>query len=224
MNLKVINTLDGSKTLQLPEWSEQYHSTHGAISEAQHVYIENGLNAVTKKSITIFEMGFGTGLNVFMTYLDNLKYDRQITYYSMDVNPLPLELIKKLDHLSQLNAHNFQSVFTRIHTCKWNDFLSISDNFQLYKIHNSIEKHSFNTTFDLVYYDAFGPRVQAELWTKDILMKIVNSINTDGVLVTYCAKGEVKRILKSLGMSVESLAGPPGKREMIRAIKTKINV
>lgn len=224
MKLKVITTSDGSKTLQLTEWNEQYHSTHGAISEAQHVYINNGLNAISKQSISIFEMGFGTGLNTLMTIIEAKKYNKQITYYSIDKEPLPIELVQALDYVSQLKAHDLEATFTQLHSCKWNVMHTISDSFKLCKIHNTIENHDFNTTFDLVYYDAFGPRVQEELWRKDILKKLINCINEGGLLVTYCAKGEVKRILKSLGMTVESLAGPPGKREMIRAFKTKKNL
>ena len=221
MDLKVITTLDGSKSLQITNWKEQYHSIHGAISEAQHVYINNGLNFLHKTSISIFEMGFGTGLNTFMTFLNSRKDNRQISYYTIDKEPLPTNLVMKLDYVSQLNAQDWNSIFLKIHECKWNTMQTISNDFKLLKIHDTIENHVFTTTFDIVYYDAFGPRVQAELWNKDILHKLVDSISIGGILVTYCAKGEVKRILKSLGMSVESLAGPPGKREMIRAVKTK---
>ncbi|MDG1917396.1 MAG: tRNA (5-methylaminomethyl-2-thiouridine)(34)-methyltransferase MnmD [Flavobacteriales bacterium] len=219
MKLKVIVTSDGSKTLQIPEWNEQYHSTHGAVAEAKHVYIKNGLDFIQSKEISIFEMGFGTGLNAFLTYLNGLENKRVINYYAIEKEPLPFELVTQLDYAKSLSAMTEESTFFKLHTCPWEVVTEISTYFRLFKIHDTFEHYSFHTTFDLVYYDAFGFRVQPELWQKEVFEKLVKLINIGGVLVTYCAKGEVKRILKTLGMHVESLAGPPGKREMIRAIR-----
>ena len=217
MKLKVIATADGSKTLKITSWNEHYHSTHGAVADAKHVYIKNGLKFSHSKHLSIFEMGFGTGLNAFLTYL-NAK-EKHIDYYSIDKKPLPIELIDQLDYVEQLNVKAEENIFKQMHHSKWNNRCKLSSNFNLYKIHDSIQNHTLVTHFDLVYYDAFGPRVQSELWQKEIFEKLVKHIKKEGVLVTYCAKGEVKRILKALGMRVESLAGPPGKREMIRAIR-----
>ena len=219
MKLKVIVTSDGSKTLQIPEWNEQYHSTHGAVAEAKHVYIKNGLDFIQSKEISIFEMGFGTGLNAFLTYLNGLENKRVINYYAIEKEPLPFELVTQLDYAKSLSAVTEKSTFFKLHTCPWEVVTEISTYFRLFKIHDTFEHYSFHTTFDLVYYDAFGFRVQPELWQKEVFEKLVKLINIGGVLVTYCAKGEVKRILKTLGMHVESLVGPPGKREMIRAIR-----
>ena len=219
MKLKVIVTSDGSKTLQIPEWNEQYHSTHGAVAEAKHVYIKNGLDFIQSKEISIFEMGFGTGLNAFLTYLNGLENKRVINYYAIEKEPLPFELVTQLDYAKSLSAVTEKSTFFKLHTCPWEVVTEISTYFRLFKIHDTFEHYSFHTTFDLVYYDAFGFRVQPELWQKEVFEKLVKLINIGGVLVTYCAKGDVKRILKTLGMHVESLVGPPGKREMIRAIR-----
>ncbi|MBL6663699.1 MAG: tRNA (5-methylaminomethyl-2-thiouridine)(34)-methyltransferase MnmD [Flavobacteriales bacterium] len=219
LNLKIIATNDGSKTLKITKWNEHYHSTHGAISEAQHVYIKNGLDRIKSKEISIFEMGFGTGLNTFMTYLYGLKNQRTINYYAIEKEPLSLELVNQLDYVDLLDAFSEEHIFNKLHTSSWDMLTDISTHFHLFKIHNTIQKYEFDTTFDLIFYDAFGFRVQPELWQKDIFEKLVKSLKRGGVLVTYCAKGEVKRILKSLGMEVESLAGPPGKKEMIRAIR-----
>ena len=219
MKLKVIETSDGSKTLKIPAWNEHYHSTHGAIAEAKHVYIKNGLDFVQSEDLSIFEMGFGTGLNAFLTYLNGLQNKRIINYYALENEPLPIELVSELDYVKSLNAVAEESIFYKFHTCSWNVVNDISSCFRLFKIHDAFEDYIFKTSFDLVYYDAFGFRVQPELWQKEVFEKLVKQINNGGVLVTYCAKGKVKRILKSLGMHVESLAGPPGKREMIRAIR-----
>ena len=219
LNLKIIATNDGSKTLKIPKWNEHYHSTHGAISEAQHVYIKNGLDLIISHEISIFEMGFGTGLNTFLTYLYGLKNQCTINYYAIEKEPLSLELVNQLDYVDLLGAFSEEHIFNKLHTSSWDILTEISIHFRLYKIHNTIQEYEFDTTFDLIFYDAFGFRVQPELWQKDIFEKMVKILNIGGILVTYCAKGEVKRILKYLGMQVESLAGPPGKREMIRAIR-----
>ncbi|MEC8273544.1 MAG: tRNA (5-methylaminomethyl-2-thiouridine)(34)-methyltransferase MnmD [Bacteroidota bacterium] len=219
LNLKIIATNDGSKTLKIPQWNEYYHSTHGAISEAQHVYIKHGLDYIKFHEISIFEMGFGTGLNTFLSYLYGLEHKRTINYYAIEKEPLSLELVNHLDYIDLLGAFSQERIFNKLHTSSWDMLTDISTHFHLYKIHNTIQEYEFDTTFDLIFYDAFGFRVQPELWQKDIFDKLVKTLNRGGVLVTYCAKGEVKRILESLGMQVESLSGPPGKREMIRAIR-----
>jgi tRNA U34 5-methylaminomethyl-2-thiouridine-forming methyltransferase MnmC len=219
LNLKIIATNDGSKTLKIPELNEYYHSTHGAISEAQHVYIKNGLDHIISHEISIFEMGFGTGLNTFLTYLYGLKNQRTVNYYAIEKEPLSLELVNQLDYVDLLGAFSEEYIFNKLHTSSWDMLTEISTNFHLFKILNTIQEYEFDTTFDLIFYDAFSFRVQPELWQKDIFDKLRKTLNKGGVLVTYCAKGEVKRILKSLGMQVESLAGPPGKREMIRAVR-----
>jgi tRNA U34 5-methylaminomethyl-2-thiouridine-forming methyltransferase MnmC len=220
-NVKVIFTKDGSKTLHMPEHNEQYHSIHGAINEAEHVFIKNGLRECEQDKLTIFEMGFGTALNAFMTYLESKKTSQNVRYYTIENNPLPLKLVESLEYPDILNARNEESIFSLLHTSEWNALTTITPTFELFKISDDIQKLTLDDKVDLVYYDAFGPRVQADLWTERIFSIISAVMKPESILVTYCAKGEVKRILKRLGFVVETLTGPPGKREMVRAKKIK---
>ena len=220
-NVKVIFTKDGSKTLHMPEHNEQYHSIHGAINEAEHVFIKNGLRECDQDKLTIFEMGFGTALNAFMTYLESKKTSQNVRYYTIENNPLPLKLVESLEYPDILNARNEESIFSLLHTSEWNALTTITPTFELFKISDDIQKLTLDDKVDLVYYDAFGPRVQADLWTERIFSIISAVMKPESILVTYCAKGEVKRILKRLGFVVETLTGPPGKREMVRAKKIK---
>ena len=219
--LKVIFTKDGSKTLHMQELNEQYHSIHGAINEAEHVFIKNGLRECNQENITIFEMGFGTGLNAFMTFLESNKSLQNVRYYTIEKNPLSINLTESLDYPEQLNASEEKSIFSHLHSSEWNVLTTISPTFEFFKISGDIQNLHLNEKVDLVYYDAFGPRVQPDLWVEKIFCKISAFMKPESILVTYCAKGEVKRILKRLGFVVETLAGPPGKREMIRAKKLK---
>ncbi len=163
LNLKITETNDGSKTLKIPEWNEHYHSTHGAISEAKHVYIKNGLDLIISDEISIFEMGFGTGLNTFLTYLHALKNQRTVNYYTIEKEPLSLKLVNKLGYVDLLGAFSEEHIFNKLHMSSWDILIEISNHFHLFKIHNTIQEYEFDTTFDLIFYDAFGFRVQSEL-------------------------------------------------------------
>ena len=202
LNLKIIATNDGSKTIKIPQCNEHYHSIHGAISEAQHVYIKNGLDLIISQRISIFEMGFGTGLNAFLTYLYGFKNQRTINYYAIEKEPLSLEIVNQLDYVDLLGAFSEEHIFIKLHTSSWDMLTEISTHFHLNKIHNTIQEYEFDTTFDLIFYDAFGFRVQPELWQKDIFDKLVKTLNR---YFGNILQKEVKRILKYLGMQVESL-------------------
>ena len=219
MKKELIFTADGSKTLFVPDLKEHYHSIHGALAEAKHVFLKNGLQTISKEQITILEMGFGTGLNAFLSFLSATYDERKIDYTALEVHPLSAELVGTMGYVALLNAQKEASFFQKIHTCAWDSKQLIGAHFSLTKIAQRIEDVSFNKFFDLIYYDAFGPRVISELWTEIIFSKLYASMNIGGVLVTYCAKGSVKRALKAVGFEVEALEGPPGKREMIRAKK-----
>lgn len=214
----IINTRDGSKTLSWQGMNEHYHSTHGAIAEAKHVYLEAGLKYHKAKELAVFEMGFGTGLNAFMTFLENKNLNKKINYNALELNPLPYELVKELAYPKKLKAD--ESFYEKMHQAPWNEKVPIDVCFSLLKIKDNLLSYDFEQSFDVIYYDAFGPRVQEELWTLDVFQKLYNATNNNGVLVTYCAKGQVKRNLKSVGFVLESLPGPPHKREMIRATRT----
>lgn len=214
-------TSDGSHTIYLPELDETYHSVHGAIQEAKHVFIESGLNYFNdRERVNILEIGFGTGLNTYLTLLDSINSSKMINYTGIEAFPLFIETIEKLNYLSELDSSDKErEFFFNIHQAEWNQPNSINSNFMLTKIEAKIQEFNSDRKYDLIYFDAFGPRVQPEMWEKDILTKMYNVLNPSGILVTYCAKGSVKRGLRKVGFEVESLPGPPGKREMTRATK-----
>lgn len=223
MEKEIIQTADGSHSIYIKELDEHYHSIHGAIQESKHVFINAGLNfginEQKKKSVNIFEVGFGTGLNAFLTLLQAEQNNIPIQYTSIEFYPLNAEFYEKLNYTESLSEKGMQDLFLKLHQAEWEKEIEISHAFTLHKLHESIQEYSTPEKFDVIYFDAFGPRAQSEMWTKQIFEKMFSILATDGILVTYCAKGEVKRILKSVGFKVESLQGPPGKREMIRAMK-----
>ena len=217
MEIEIKITNDGSHTLYRKDLDENYHSTHGAVQESNHVFIKNGLDYsfknLNKKKLSVLEVGFGTGLNCFLSYLYAKKNNIIIEYSALETNPLNNDILKELNYCS--NSKD-QLIFNSIHSLKWNEFSDVSSFFKLNKIHNSLQLHTFKNKFDLVYFDAFGPRVEAHLWKQKWYDKIKSKLNKKAVFVTYCAKGQVRRDLKSLGFTIERLDGPPGKREMIR--------
>jgi tRNA U34 5-methylaminomethyl-2-thiouridine-forming methyltransferase MnmC len=216
---KVIITADGSSTIQLTEWDEQYHSKHGAIQEAMHVFIKNGLSLFENKSISILEIGFGTGLNSFITFLEAPKLAIDINYVGVEAYPISENEIKSLNYVEQLNAEKHSTIFEAMHLQDWEVKNKLSPKFQLTKRKQFFNEIKDENTFDLIYFDAFGARVQPELWTEKIFQLMYNSLKNGGVLVTYSAKGSVRRAMQAVGFLVEKLPGPPGKREMLRAKK-----
>jgi tRNA U34 5-methylaminomethyl-2-thiouridine-forming methyltransferase MnmC len=214
-------TADGSHTFYMPQINEYYHSHHGAIQEAKHVFIKNGLFQFKDfKEITILEIGFGTGLNALLNCIEAEKMNLKLSYIGLEAYPLSEEEYQDLNFCKHIQDENSTHFFNEIHTSNWNDFTKISACFQLKKVKSTVQEFSFDiNSIDLIYFDAFGPRVQPEMWTKEIFANLYKSLKKDGVFVTYCAKGQVKRDLKSVGFILETLAGPPGKREMIRCIK-----
>lgn len=225
MKTEIIITEDGSNSLYIKELGEGYHSVHGAIQESIHVFINAGLKKVcsdiaeTGDAINILEIGLGTGLNVLLTLVESKKYTQKINYTAMEPYPIDAGIIADLNYVELLKDEKLQIVFEKIHTCEWGQAINLSDNFTFCKIKNTLQDHQFENEYDLIYFDAFAPRVQPEMWTEEVFSKIYPATNLKGVLVTYCAKGAVKRALKKAGFEVESLQGPPGKREMIRAMK-----
>jgi tRNA U34 5-methylaminomethyl-2-thiouridine-forming methyltransferase MnmC len=218
--VSVILTEDGSGSLIHHGLNETYHSIHGAIQESQHVFINTGLNQIlneNQKEISILEIGFGTGLNTLLTFIATQSVDINLYYEAIEAYPLPIETASQLNYPFILNA---ASHFTALHECSWNITNEISTHFQLHKRDIKVQEASFTPEkFDLVYFDAFAPSKQPEMWTYSILEKVTDAMKSQGIFVTYSAKGQLKRDLISLGLSVEKLPGPPGKREMIRAIK-----
>ncbi len=216
MKREIIITSDGSTTIHLPDWNEQYHSKHGAIQEAYHVFIKNGLELFKNKPISILEIGFGTGLNCFITYLEHTA---KVDYVGVEAYPVAKEEIHKLNYVKELKAEEKTEKFQLIHELAWEVKNEIASNFLLTKRQQFFQDIEDESSFDLVYFDAFGARVQPELWSEMIFKKMYTAMKMGGVLVTYSAKGSVRRAMEAVGFEVERLPGPPGKREMLRAKK-----
>ncbi|MEX1001924.1 MAG: tRNA (5-methylaminomethyl-2-thiouridine)(34)-methyltransferase MnmD [Crocinitomicaceae bacterium] len=220
MNSKVIVTEDNSSTLFLPHLNETYHSTKGAITESKHVFIKEGLFYGDLKHLRLFEMGFGTGLNAILTYAAAHQHQLNIHYDCVEAFPLTPDQYKEMNYLQQLEMESLQIIFERMHTQPTEKIAALSDHFSFRKYLQKIEELQLKEEeYDLIYFDAFGPKVQAELWEENILKKMYDTLKPQGLLVTYCAQGKFKRTLKSVGFEVQCIAGPPGKREMTRAIK-----
>lgn len=213
------STADGSDTLFVPSLNEHYHSVNGAIQESMHVYIESGLKQCSKEIINVLEIGFGTGLNAFLT-LREANETKNIHYTGIELYPLSEQIISNLNYTKDLNPIE-QDLFNRLHQTEWNREIEITSCFNLKKIQTDFSKLDFslNTTIDLIYFDAFAPEKQKEMWSQNLFDFLYTYTNSGGILTTYCAKGVVRRMLQQAGYIVERLQGPPGKREMLRAIK-----
>lgn len=219
MKREIIQTLDGSTTIHLTEWDECYHSKHGAIQEAQHVFIKNGLALFPDQKVALLEIGFGTGLNAFITALESKKRNQIIDYVGVEAYPVAAEEVLQMNYVAELNANEQLELFQKMHQCTWEEAAVLNNDFTLTKRKQFFENITDNECFDLIYFDAFGYRVQPELWSTAIFEKMYKALKVGGVLVTYAARGVVKRSMIEVGFRVEKLAGPPGKREMFRAFK-----
>ena len=221
---EIITTSDGSKTIHIPEWNEQYHSKHGAIQEAYHVFIKHGLDLFQNQNISILEIGFGTGLNAFITYIESAKRNLEIEYVGAEAYPIVMEEVLKLNYVSELRANDLKKVFDQMHQTKWGVKDDLRKGFSMLKRKQFFQEIDDVNKFELIYFDAFGARVQPELWSVEIFQKMINALKVGGVLVTYAAKGSVRRAMLEVGFSVEKLPGPPGKREMLRAMKVSSDI
>lgn len=219
MKREILTTNDGSTTIHLPDWDESYHSKHGAIQEAYHVFIKNGLSLFKGKSVSILEIGFGTGLNAFITYLEAKKVDQTIEYVGVEAYPVLSDEALQMNYVSELNAADQSEIFSKMHHVSWEERHSISTNFSLTKRKQFFQDISDENAFDLIYFDAFGFRVQPELWSLEIFQKMYKALKINGVLATYACRGSIKRAMLECGFKVEKLPGAPGKREMLRATK-----
>ena len=219
MKREIIITDDGSTTIRIPDWDENYHSTHGAIQEAKHVFIKNGLNLFQKQdSISILEIGFGTGLNAFITFLETLTKDK-VNYVGIEAYPISEEEIAQMNYVSELQATQYQEIFDKMHTSDWESKQIITDNFILTKRKQFFQDIDDKEQYDLIYFDAFGFPLQPELWSEAIFKKMYDALLPKGTLVTYACRSSIKNAMLSVGFSIEKLPGAPGKREMLRATK-----
>jgi tRNA U34 5-methylaminomethyl-2-thiouridine-forming methyltransferase MnmC len=215
---EIIQTNDGSTTIHLPEWNESYHSKHGAIQEAYHVFIKNGLSLFQGKTIAILEIGFGTGLNAFITHLEANKNNQIIDYVGVEAYPVAIEEALKMNFANEIDTTK-ATFFNQMHECEWEIKNTISRNFTLIKRKQFFQDINDIESFDLIYFDAFGYRVQPELWSEEIFLKMYKALKLNGVLVTYACRTSIKNAMLLAGFSVEKLPGAPGKREMLRATK-----
>ena len=223
MKREIFITEDGSTSIHLPEWNENYHSKHGAIQEAKHVFIKNGLSLFENQSIAIMEIGFGTGLNAIITFLEGRKLNQIIDYHGIEAYPVAADEVLLMNYMQQLDTINSSEDFVKMHESKWEEKIILSEEFSITKrkqFFNDIDDENY---FDLIYFDAFGYRVQPDLWSTSIFQKMYDALKPNGILVTYAARGVVKRSMIEVGFTVEKLAGPPGKREMFRARKKMID-
>ena len=215
---QLIITSDGSHTIYVPELNEHYHSIHGAVQESTFIFIKSGFDFCKADPLNIFEVGFGTGLNALLTALKSRDGEREVNYTSIEKHPVGEDIIRLLNH------HHFagldgKEIYNLIHSSSWDNNINICKNFNLKKIKGDIIEETISGKYDLIYFDAFGPDKQPEMWTREIFTRIAGITNKDGVFVTYSAKGEVRRNLKECGFDVTLLPGPPGKRQIIRAVK-----
>jgi tRNA U34 5-methylaminomethyl-2-thiouridine-forming methyltransferase MnmC len=212
MDVKLIVTSDGSHSLLNTALDETYHSIHGAIQESTHVFITTGLEKWSSgnpgKTVNIFEVGFGTGLNALLTASSGLP----VNYTSIEAFPLTESVYSELNY----SPHD---LLQRLHRAPWNEWETIAGNFRLRKIEDRLETTVLTDQYDVIYFDAFAPSKQPSMWELPVLTKVCSALTVGGIFVTYCAKGQLKRDLKSLGMEVETLEGPPGKKEMVRGTK-----
>lgn len=219
MKRKIITTADGSTTIHLEDWQEQYHSRHGAIQEAYHVFLKNGLYTLNSKEISILEMGFGTGLNALITLIEAEKKGLKIHYTGIERYPISDKELKGLNFVEALDASAFHDIYTKMHSVPWDQEVAITELFVLEKKFKDFRDVKEANRYSLIYFDAFGARVQPELWTEDIFNAMFAALKKGGILVTYSAKGSVRRAMEGAGFTTERLPGPPGKREMLRATK-----
>lgn len=218
MKREIFQTKDGSTSLFIPEWNESYHSKNGAIDEANHVFIKNGLTLFEAEPISILEIGLGTGLNALITFNESLNKHQLISYTGVEAFPIDFEEAFLMNYPEKINP-KISDIYQLFHSSEWNVEIKLNSNFifkkrkQLFQEINDIEK------FDLIYFDAFGYDIQPELWSESIFKSMFNALKSKGVLVTYACRTVIKNNMKSAGFKVEKLPGAPGKREMLRARK-----
>lgn len=219
MKRRLVMTEDGSPSIRVDDLEENFHSQHGAIQEAKHVFIRNGLDACTNDKLDVFEVGLGTGLNAFLAAKWSKEHRVYVKYYAIELYPLESDLFNPFKSLMGELVDDHEDL-DKIYNADWNVEVGINASFQLHKIHEDVLKFEpEHESFDVIFFDAFGFRAQPELWSFELLQKMHRVLRKGGMLVTYASRGQLKRDLKSIGFVIETLPGPPGKREMLRAIK-----
>lgn len=217
----IFETQDGSHSILSHQHGVSYHSKYGAIQESRHVFIQAGLHykALQQNNLAILEFGFGTGLNALLTYHEAQRHGWNIRYETIEAFPIAAQQAAQLNYPTVLNNNDLTTVFKHLHESAWEVQHVCSPHFTFKKLHQSFEEIRYENQFDLLYFDAFAPAAQPELWEVPVVTLLYNALRSGGVLVTYCAKGSVKRTFREVGFQVEALPGPPGKREMTRCVK-----
>lgn len=222
--LKIIVTEDGSHSLYNADLNETYHSFHGAVQESKHVFIKEGLDYLKSeqslKQINVLEVGFGTGLNALLALEWANENEIKVNFTTLEPFPLKAELYQHLNYAQFISGESVQERFLALHDGPWDEMHSQGALFSLYKTEQRLQSFITESKFNVIFFDAFAPNKQSEMWGLPVLSKAVGNLVDGGVLVTYCAQGQLKRDLKYLGMEVQTLPGPPGKKEMVRAIKS----
>jgi tRNA U34 5-methylaminomethyl-2-thiouridine-forming methyltransferase MnmC len=218
-----VKTADGSSTLFIRSLGEPYHSMNGALTESNHVFVKNGLLFCQKRELIVFEVGFGTGLNCLLTAMEAASRGLKIIYIAVEKFPLDEQILKLLNYPT-LIAGNAPELWEKIHSAKWGVETKISDCFSLLKLNRDFTRLNYDELqgFDVIYFDAFAPAVQPEMWESGIFSDLYKKCNEGAILTTYCAKGEVRRRMVAAGFKVDRTPGPPGKKEMLMAIKTTL--
>lgn len=221
MNRKIIVTGDNSKSLLIPEMNETYHSIHGAKNESEHIFIQTGLKPqLTQPEVRILEMGFGTGLNALLTLSFTKDKNTPIIYDTFEKYPIDQQTIVEIDHPGQTNLESFRKQFELLHALPWNESKQIAPNFYFTKYNGDfLEAELKKDFYTLIYYDAFAPQFQSDLWDYPQMQKLYDALQFSGALVTYCAQGQFRRNLKQAGFTVHKIPGPKGKREITLATK-----
>lgn len=223
LEVEIEITQDGSHTLFVPDLHEHYHSVFGAVEESRHIFMEAGFRYVARpgKTISILEIGFGTGLNALLTFIETIPCKCQVEYTAVELNPLKKEIYSRLNYADIIQFEGVHEIFRKLHDLPWNTKTVITADFSLLKLTTALEDYFPDENhFDLIYFDAFGPDIQPEMWTREVFDKMASGLKSGGVLVTYSTKGTVKRNLKAAGFLIEKLPGPAGKREILRAVKS----
>lgn len=219
MKREIIITADGSTTIRIPDWNENYHSSHGAIQEAKHVFIANGLDLFKNQAeISILEIGFGTGLNAFITFLETLNKEK-INYVGVEAYPISADEAVQMNYVNELEAQKHTSIFSKMHSCDWEKENTITNHFSFTKRQQLFQDIDDRNQYNLIYFDAFGFPLQPELWSELIFKKMFDALLPNGVLVTYACRTSIKNAMIAAGFTIEKLPGAPGKREMLRATK-----
>ncbi len=218
MNSELRITKDGSHTLFVPEIDECYHSTHGAIQESMHIFINASLKHCSRDNINILEIGFGTGLNAFLALLEAERSGKKIHYTTIEKYPVKLEKAVELNYPEQIDATK-KNLFLEIHSAKWGEAIGITSFFSVEKIKGDFTLFEPERNFDVIFFDAFSPEKQPEMWTVERFKTIYEHSNSGATMTTYCAKGAVRRAMQAAGFVVERLPGPPGKREILRGTR-----